>query len=74
MALLLEDLTTWQFDTESGLIAGKIIHQLETKGRLIGFRAVFIAATALANGCHTIVTNNQRDFRRIPGIKVISYR
>ena len=42
---------------------------LEQAGKTIGPMDMLIAATALANNC-TLVTNNGREFSRIPGLQV----
>ena len=70
---LVEDLTIWDFNVESGLLSGKLLHEAELKGETIGFRDIFIASIALANGCQRVVTRNKKDFERIPGIHVITY-
>lgn len=70
---LTEDLDLWDFDLESGFLAGELFHKLELKGTPIGFRDVFIASIALTNRCDRIVTSNVNDFKRIPGITVIPY-
>lgn len=70
---LAEDIELWDFDVESGFLAGELSHKLELKGTPIGFRDVFIASIALTNRCNRIVTSNVKDFKRIPGITAISY-
>lgn len=47
---------------------GTIRADLETKGELIGNNDLWIAAHALAAGL-TLVTNNEREFRRVRGLK-----
>jgi tRNA(fMet)-specific endonuclease VapC len=42
---------------------------LEAEGRPIGERDLIIAATALSRGL-TVVTNNTREFGRVPGLRV----
>jgi tRNA(fMet)-specific endonuclease VapC len=42
---------------------------LETKGEIIGNNDLWIAAHAKAAEL-TLVTNNEREFRRIPGLKI----
>lgn len=44
-------------------------HALETRGTPIGERDLVIAATALAHGL-AVVTNNTREFARVPGLVV----
>lgn len=42
---------------------------LESKGEMIGNNDVWIAAHALATGL-ILVTNNEEEFRRVPGLKI----
>ena len=48
---------------------GIIRADLETRGRIIGNNDLWIAAHALAAGL-TLVTNNEREFRRVPTLRV----
>jgi tRNA(fMet)-specific endonuclease VapC len=48
---------------------GTIRAQLEAKGEAIGNNDLWIAAHALASNL-TLVTNNEREFRRVLGLKV----
>lgn len=48
---------------------GRIRADLERSGTPIGAYDLLIAAQALAGGL-TLVTNNEREFRRIPGLAV----
>jgi tRNA(fMet)-specific endonuclease VapC len=50
-------------------IYGTIRAELETKGEMIGNNNLWIAAHALASGL-TLVTNNEKEFRRVRGLKV----
>ena len=50
----------------------EIYRGLAAKGRLIGTNDLWIAATALAHGM-SVVTNNQEEFERVPGLVVINY-
>ena len=52
----------------AGKIYGAIRSSLEFKGKPIGNNDLWIAAHAKA--ALTIVTNNEREFQRIPGLKV----
>jgi tRNA(fMet)-specific endonuclease VapC len=47
----------------------RLRHTLETAGTPIGANDLFIAAHALALDA-TLVTANEREFRRVPGLKV----
>jgi len=48
---------------------GRIRADLESKGEMIGNNDLWIAAHALAAGL-ILVTNNEREFRRVHGLKV----
>lgn len=48
---------------------GTLRLSLETKGEKIGNNDLWIAAHALAEGL-TLVTNNESEFRRVPGLRV----
>jgi tRNA(fMet)-specific endonuclease VapC len=48
---------------------GKIRQQLQASGKLIGNNDLWIAAHALA-GKLVLVTNNESEFKRVPGLKV----
>jgi tRNA(fMet)-specific endonuclease VapC len=58
------DEVAWRF--------GEIFRELRRKGSLIGANDMWIAATALANG-QPLVTRNADEFRRVPGLEVLSY-
>ena len=48
---------------------GSIRAELESKGEMIGNNDLGIAAPAVATGL-TLVTNNEREFRRVRGLKI----
>jgi len=48
---------------------GGIREALQAKGEMIGNNDLWIAAHAKAMGL-TLVTNNEREFRRIQGLKI----
>ena len=54
---------------EAGQFYGAIRAALEAKGEVIGNNDLWIAAHAKAVGL-TLVTNNGREFQRIPGLKI----
>jgi tRNA(fMet)-specific endonuclease VapC len=54
--------------TEAEAYAG-LRNELERSGQVIGDLDMLIAAHALANDL-VLVTNNEREFRRVPGLKV----
>ena len=55
---------SWQY--------GEIYRALAAKGQLIGANDMWIAATALVHGMG-VVTNNEDEFGRVPGLTVVSY-
>lgn len=71
--LLLEEFRTFvpvlPMPENAGNTYGAIRSALEAKGRLIGNNDLWIAAHAKAAAL-TIVTNNEREFKRVPGLKV----
>jgi tRNA(fMet)-specific endonuclease VapC len=54
---------------QAGQFYGAIRAALEAKGEVIGNNDLWIAAHAKAAGL-TLVTNNEREFQRIPGLKI----
>ncbi len=50
-------------------VYGSIRTDLERRGEMIGNNDLWIAAHALASGL-TLVTNNEKEFRRVRGLKV----
>jgi tRNA(fMet)-specific endonuclease VapC len=54
---------------EASRVYGAIRADLETKGEPIGNNDLWIAAHAKAIGV-TLVTNNEREFKRVAGLKV----
>jgi tRNA(fMet)-specific endonuclease VapC len=50
-------------------VYGRIRAELESKGQMIGNNDLWIAAHAVAAGL-TLVTNNEKEFRRVPGLKI----
>lgn len=54
---------------EAGRIYGALRSQLERSGEMIGGNDLWIAAHARSEGL-TVVTDNEREFRRVPGLTV----
>jgi tRNA(fMet)-specific endonuclease VapC len=54
---------------EAGRRYGEIRSTLESKGQLIGSNDMWIAAHAISANL-TLVTNNEREFRRVPALKI----
>ncbi|MCC6142062.1 MAG: type II toxin-antitoxin system VapC family toxin [Nitrospira sp.] len=57
------------FDREAASAYGKLRAVLEQKGTPIGNMDLLIAAHALSLGVR-LITNNGREFKRVPGLKV----
>jgi tRNA(fMet)-specific endonuclease VapC len=57
------------FDSLSSSIAASIRCKLEKKGEMIGPYDLLIASQAIAND-YTLVTNNEREFKRIKDLKI----
>lgn len=57
------------FDEMAAAIYGKIRTRLEKQGKVIGAHDMLIAAHAVSLEV-TLVTNNVKEFSRIPGLKV----
>jgi tRNA(fMet)-specific endonuclease VapC len=62
-------LTTLPFPPEAAQVYGTIRAGLERKGKPVGSLDMLIGAHALSQGV-TIVTNNRREFDRMPGLVV----
>ena len=60
------------FDDRAAERCGEVIAQLERSGRPIGQSDCMIAAIALAEDL-TVITRNQRHFRRVRGLKVAAW-
>ena len=54
---------------DGGNTYGTIRAALESKGQTIGNNDLWIAAHAKASAL-TLVTNNEREFQRVPGLKI----
>ena len=68
----LEPLEVLPFDSRCATQYATIRAELERRGSIIGPNDLLIAATALANGC-VMVTNNTKEFERVPGLRVESW-
>lgn len=67
--LVLSSLMTLPFEPPMDGVYGSLRASLEKAGTPIGDHDTLIAAHALALDC-TVVTDNEREFRRIPGLRV----
>lgn len=57
-----------EFSTKAAAHYGQIRAALERTGKIVGSHDMLISAHARAEGL-TVVTNNMREFRRIPGLR-----
>ncbi|MEM7344974.1 MAG: type II toxin-antitoxin system VapC family toxin, partial [Chloroflexota bacterium] len=60
------------FDTHAAMTYGKIRANLQKQGNPIGSLDMLIAAHALSLGL-TVVTNNTKEFSRIPNLDVVNW-
>lgn len=59
------------FDIAEAEVHAEVHVNLRRAGIMIGAADLMIAATALANG-HAVMTNNVREFERVPGLEVLA--
>jgi tRNA(fMet)-specific endonuclease VapC len=69
LAALLESIEVLSLPVEAGTHYGAVRAALESAGTPIGTNDTWIAAHALADNL-TVVTNNEREFRRVAGLRV----
>jgi len=60
------------FDDLAAASYGELRARLERQGQPIGSMDMLIAAHALSRGL-TLVTNNEREFRRVPGLRITNW-
>ena len=66
-------LSVLDFTSEDTLVYAQIRAKLERAGTPIGPHDMIIAAQAVARDL-TLVTNNEREFRRVSGLRVVNWR
>jgi predicted nucleic acid-binding protein len=59
------------FDEDSAEMAGDVLAKLESEGKSIDVRDLFIGCIALRNG-FTVLTNNKQHFQQIPNLHVVT--
>ena len=64
--------TPWSFEPEDAVHAGDIRAELEKAGTPIGYYDYLIAEQARCRGA-ALVTLNQREFERVPGLIVVNW-
>ncbi len=68
---IINEIPIIDFTPEAARIHAEIYAYLANQGQLIGAHDLIIAATALAHG-HALLTTNQQEFIRIPGLNLLS--
>ena len=69
LALFAAPFEILSYDHIAAQCYGEIRYHLEKKGTPIGALDMLIAAHALSTGC-ILVTNNEREFHRVPDLKI----
>ena len=69
LAELVQDVPVEELNSKAAEAYGEIRATLEKQGRLIGNNDLWIGAHALALDL-TLATNNEREFKRIPGLSL----
>jgi len=68
----IELVTVVQLDGDAAGVYGELRAHLAGRGEIIGANDLWIGAHAKSLGC-TLVTNNQREFKRVPGLKLANW-
>ena len=68
---LLAILPVLDFTSETARVHAEIHASLRQRGALIGAHDLIIAATALQHG-YALLTSNEREFGRVPGLQVLT--
>jgi len=66
---LMQSIPVIALPVEAGLVYGSIRSTLAARGELIGSNDLWIAAHAVAANL-TLVTNNEKEFRRVRGLRL----
>ncbi|MBI2559066.1 type II toxin-antitoxin system VapC family toxin [Candidatus Woesearchaeota archaeon] len=68
----IKDLEILDFDSTSARKASEIKKELQSAGKEIEIRDLFIASTAIINNC-TLATLNIKDFKNIKDLKLLEF-
>ena len=69
---ILATIPTLGFDTEEARIHSVLFSALAKQGKMIGAHDLIIAATAIVHNC-AVLTENTKEFERVPGLETISF-
>lgn len=69
LSMLFANIEIMNFDVDAADCYGKIRAGLEKKGSPIGPLDMMIAGHAMSKG-YTVVTNNVKEFSKVPGLKI----
>ena len=70
--LFVQQFEVAHFGLAAAHVYGEIRAHLERAGQMFGWNDLLIAATAMAGG-GTLVTNNTREFERVPGLDIVDW-
>lgn len=68
---ILKSIAILDFTEEIARLHAEVDYYLSKKGMQIGAHDLIIAATAIGNGA-ALLTSNVKEFKRVPGLKVLS--
>ena len=68
---ILSALSALPIDVETARIHAQLVTQIP-RNETVGAHDALIGATALRHG-HAVLTNNGKDFRKLPGVVVVDY-
>ena len=68
---IISEIPIIDFTPDIARIHAEIYAALAQNGKLIDAHDLIIAATAIAHG-HALLTTNEKEFNRIPGLEVLS--
>jgi predicted nucleic acid-binding protein len=71
VARLIDRLVVMDFDVKASEVAARTLADLESGGKPVDFRDLFIGATALVNEC-SLLTRNVDHFGKIPDLKILA--
>ena len=60
------------FKTEEARVHAGLFATLAKQGKMIGAHDLIIAATAIVHSC-AVLTENTKEFKRVPGLETISF-